>query len=354
MTGNTSGPTVDVFSTCPPSARDGGREYVQRVIDVARWSEEAGCRGILIYTDNGLLDPWLVSQIVVQNTADLCPLVAVQPLYMHPYTVAKMVASLGHLYGRRTYLNMVAGGFNNDLKALNDPTPHDRRYDRLVDYTTLIKLLLSIDGPVTYTGKFYQVQRLKLIPFLPRELFPSVFVSGSSDAGLAAAEALAATAVMYPKPVGDYDAKAPVSSHQSGIRVGIIAREAADEAWAVAHDRFPEDRKGQITHQLAMQVSDSEWHRQLSESTEQDAIPSTPYWLLPFRTYKTFCPYLVGSYDVVASEVARYVGLGHRTFILDVPASRDELSHIGEVFKRALEQADRNAVAEDLSSGWAR
>jgi alkanesulfonate monooxygenase len=319
---------------------------VQRVIDVARWSEETGCRGVLVYTDNGLVDPWLVSQIIIQNTANLCPLVAVQPVYMHPYTVAKIIACLGQFYGRRIYLNMVAGGFKNDLDALNDPTPHDRRYDRLVDYTTLIKLLVSSDGPITYAGEFYQVQRLRLVPPLPRELFPGVFVSGSSDAGLAAAKALGATAVTYAKPVGDCEAEALAMGNPSGVRVGIIAREAADEAWAVAHERFPEDRKGQLTHQLAMQVSDSEWHRKLSEVTEQGAVSRAPYWLVPFKNYKTFCPYLVGSYDAVASEVARYIGLGHRTFILDVPASREELLHIGVVFRRALERADRSAVAE--------
>src|SRR5437660_7699899 len=134
---------IEVFSTTPQS-KDRPREtYVQQVIDVARWSEEAGCTAILVYTDNSLVDAWLLSQIIIENTKKLCPLVAVQPVYMHPYTVAKMVSSFGHMYGRRTYLNMVAGGFKNDLLALNDATPHDERYTRLVEYTTIIKLLLS-------------------------------------------------------------------------------------------------------------------------------------------------------------------------------------------------------------------
>jgi len=60
-----------------------------------------------------------------------------------------------------------------------------------------------------------------------------------------------------------------------------------------------------------------------------------PYWLVPFENYKTFCPYLVGSYERVADEVARYVAAGYRTFILDVPASPEELEHIRVVFERA-------------------
>src|SRR5262245_4754986 len=98
---------LDVFSTCPQSSDFSGAEYLARVIDVARWSEKQGLSGILVYTDNRLVDPWLVAQSIVQNTSSICPLVAVQPVYMHPYTVAKIVASIGHLYGRRLYLNMV-------------------------------------------------------------------------------------------------------------------------------------------------------------------------------------------------------------------------------------------------------
>ena len=37
-------------------------------------------------------------------------------------------------HGQRLWLNMVAGGFKNDLAALNDDTPHDKRYQRLVEY----------------------------------------------------------------------------------------------------------------------------------------------------------------------------------------------------------------------------
>src|SRR6266516_760513 len=191
--------SLEVFSTCAQSS-DGDREsYVRRVADVARWSERVGCKGILVYSDNRLVDPWLVSHVIIQSTTRLCPLVAVQPIYMHPYAVAKMAASFGHLYGRRIYLNMVAGGFKNDLVALNDPTPHDKRYDRLIEYTLIIRELLNGASALSYDGEFYQVKNLKLTPSLPSHLFPGIFVSGSSDAGLAAAKAIGATAVKYPR-----------------------------------------------------------------------------------------------------------------------------------------------------------
>src|SRR5437870_1431804 len=177
------GPTdvgLEVYSTCTQSTDGNPEAYVQRVADVARWSEQAGCKGILVYSDNRLVDAWLASHIIIQNTTRLCPLVAVQPIYMHPYAVAKLVASFGHLHGRRIYLNMVAGGFKNDLTALNDTTPHDRRYHRLVEYTTLIRRLLSERSPVDFQGEFYRADKLKMSPPLPVDLFPGIFMSGSA------------------------------------------------------------------------------------------------------------------------------------------------------------------------------
>lgn len=329
--------SVDLFSTCPASTGVARDLYLGRVSDVARWSEASGCKGILVYSDNSLVDPWLLSHIIIQNTKALCPLVAVQPVYMHPYWVAKQVTSLAYLYGRRLYLNMVAGGFKNDLDALNDTTPHDKRYARLVEYTAIINRLLTGPAPVTYEGEFHSVARLKLAPPLPEALLPGIFVSGSSEAGLAAARTLGATAIKYPGPADEED-RVPDDLPHLGIRVGIIARERQHDAWAVAHSRFPEDRKGQLTHQLAMKVSDSSWHQQLSARAEENE--ASPYWLIPFQNYKTMCPYLVGSYDRVAQELARYIALRYRTFILDVPFDREELDHITVAFARALEAVE--------------
>ncbi|HXF95936.1 MAG TPA: LLM class flavin-dependent oxidoreductase [Gemmatimonadales bacterium] len=336
MPNGEAGLELEIFSTCPEGGAWDRRSYAGWVADVARWSEHWGCRGILVYSDNRQLDPWLVSHLILQQTTALCPLVAVQPVYLHPYAVAKLIATFAHLYRRRIYLNMVAGGFKNDLIALNDETPHDRRYDRLVEYVTIIRRLLEGAAPVTLEGEFYTVRGLRLTPPVPPELFPGILVSGSSEAGRRAALAMGATAVKYPKPP---DAETePDEGVGAGVRVGIIAREEGEEAWTVARARFPEDRRGQLTHQLAMKVSDSVWHRQLSELARTPVSDQHPYWLVPFENYKTMCPYLVGSYERVGEELARYIGLGYRTFILDIPPDQDELRHTRAAFDHALER----------------
>jgi alkanesulfonate monooxygenase len=325
-----------IFSTCPQSKDVVRDAYLRQVADVARWSEDAGCEGILVYTDNSIVDPWLVTQVVIESTERLCPLVAVQPVYMHPYSVAKMVTSLAYLHDRRIYLNMLAGGFRNDLLALGDDTPHDERYDRTTAYTQIILDLLRGDAPVTRSGGYYEVTGLRLTPPLPPELFPGVLVSGSSPAGLAAARSLGATPVKYPHPPGEEE---PPDGEEFGVRVGIVARDSADEAWRVALERFPEDRTGQITHKVAMKVSDSHWHEQLSQRVDEGADGArNSYWLGPFHNYKTFCPYLVGDHATVADQINHYGRLGATTFILDIPPSREELSEIERVFSMATER----------------
>jgi alkanesulfonate monooxygenase len=328
---------LKVFSTCAQSLNADPREYLKHVTQVAQWSERAGCEGMLVYTDNSIADAWLVSQMVIASTASLCPLVAVQPVYLHPYSAAKMVTSLAFLHGRKVYLNMVAGGFMNDLKALNDLTPHDRRYDRLIEYTTIVTRLLADTGPVTFAGDFYTLDKLTLQPCLPDHLMPEVFVSGSSEAGINAAAATGATVIQYPPPPGECMPPA-ASCKAHGLRIGIIARTQGETAWTIARERFPSDRKGKLTHQLAMKVSDSSWHKALSGLADDDA-GSGAYWLGPFEYSKSNCPYLVGSYEVVAQELARYLAVSYTTFILDIPPVEEELEHTGIVFALARQIA---------------
>jgi alkanesulfonate monooxygenase len=188
---------------------------------------------------------------------------------------------------------------------------------------------------VTFKGEFYAVSNLSLVPALDPELMPRILLSGSSAEGRATARALNALPVRYPEPPAVAGAQLEAEDG-FGIRLGIIGREYEEDAWAIARERFPEDRRGQAIHQLAMKVSDSVWHRQLSAIAPHLSADST-YWMVPFQNYKTFCPYLVGSYDRVGEELGRYLTAGCRAMILDVPPDQRELGHV----RLSIEAAER-------------
>jgi alkanesulfonate monooxygenase len=183
-----------------------------------------------------------------------------------------------------------------------------------------------------------------MTPPLPKVLFPGVLISGSSEAGLSAARLLDAVPILYAKPAKECASTAVDTSGHFGIRIGVMTRPTGEEAWKEAHRRFPEEKKGKIIHGLAMKVSDSVWHHELSSAIEENKTNPSSYWLAPFENYKTFCPYLVGRYEQVAEELARYLGLGCRTFILDVPVYEEDLQHARIAFDLAC---DKSHSAED-------
>lgn len=329
---------IDVYTTCPSSHNVTATEFRQRIVDVARWTEAAGCRGLLVYSDNSLVDPWATAQLMIDRTATLVPLVALQPAYAHPFTVARLISTIGFLYGRQVDLNLVTGGFAEHLRAIGDLLDHDERYDRLVEAVTIVKKLLTAARPVTHLGDFYGLNGATVTPPLPAELMPRILLSGSSPACVRAQQALGVVRLAYPHAVEEYRSR-PDALAGTGMRIGIIARETSEQAWAIAYQRFPADPLGEQMHDMAAGLVESHWHRDLSAGAQSSAERQGAYWRYPFRTYKTFCPYLVGDYETVSELIAGYLRLGTTTVILDVPREEDDLYHAAIALKGASAMA---------------
>jgi alkanesulfonate monooxygenase len=281
----TAGGSLDVFSVCPPVELVAPADYLRRVADVARWSEEAGCRGVLLHGDDGHVDPWLVAQVVLRNTEALSPLVAIQPASMHPYAAAKMVSSLAFLHHRRLYLHFHAG-------AVDD--------GRTTEYATIMKGLLGGPGVFSFDGHYYRVSNLKMTPPLPSELFPRIVISEPWPLAVKAA----------PVPSEPTSIATAIGNATAGLGIGVIAREDAAEAWRLAYERFPDDHQG-------------------------PAAGNNLYWLHPFESYQTSYPYLVGSYLSVGAELRRLHLAGFGAVLVDLPPSRKELDHVGAVLEEA-------------------
>jgi alkanesulfonate monooxygenase len=110
---------IRIFTISPRTL--GLEKYWKEMQETITWSRNFNCEGILIFTGNDTyVEPWLVAQTVLEQTTNLSPLIAVNPVYMHPFTAAKMISSFAHLYKRRVYLNMVTGTAVSHLEALGD------------------------------------------------------------------------------------------------------------------------------------------------------------------------------------------------------------------------------------------
>ena len=321
----TSSSNLRLLSSCPASAGSRPDQYSSRALDAAQWAEQAGHQALLIPSDNQLNDPWAIAQMILHETTQIRPIVTVQPLYSHPYAVAKKIATLAHLYGRTPHLNLAAGAYRADLLSLGDNTPHDARYDRLVEFGTVVRQLLQSQEPVVFDGDFYRLHKPAALAPLTSDQQPEFFVCAASEAGRTAAAALAATTVQH----------ATTTSSSPCLRVGVIARDTEEAAWEEAHARFPMNHASRFAHRLEMAWSDSRSCTELLAAADEDHPHRDVLWMTPFENRQAHCAYIVGDYRGVARQVRGWMESGAQTFLLDAPANAAELEHTQHVFERA-------------------
>jgi alkanesulfonate monooxygenase len=335
---------IILYSSCPPIVEYDREVYSRELLKIVRWSEDADFRGGLVYTDCISIDGWMVAQAAIVNSTTFVPLVAIQPMDMTPFALARAAASLVLLYGRRVDLNFVSGGFSRDLAVQGDDLPHDDRYDRLIEYVSIVRSLLGGDR-VEYAGRYYNIRGAQLPCPPPADLMPTAYVSGSSEASVQAAESLGLRQLSYPLPPDDFAGpNVRTNKFGTGIRIGIIARDDSSEAWRIAHRRFPLDSEGAARMQLLCSITESSWQGSIASLTMPDNNNGDPYWLVPFRNYHTYCPYLVGSYDEVGEAVGKYLSGGVRAFILDEPEGPDDLQHARIAIQRSLDAQKHTGI----------
>ena len=325
---------VSVFTISPRTKSTD--EYWPNIENCIKWSDAHNATGILLFEGNDTyVSPWVAAQSVFAQSATLCPLVAVNPIYMHPFSVAKLINSYAQIYGRKTYLNMITGTALSYLHAMDDSLDHDQRYDRLREYAEVIVSLLSHPHAIRYAGDYYQLENLKLEPPTDAELMPEFFFAGSSDAATKTSESVGGVQMtMLPNTL---------TTQQRGVHFGIVCRESEAEAWEAANEIFPEDRKGARMQALTMSNTDAQWKQRLMQASKLGEAAAKGYWLRPFTNFQADCPYLVGSFAEVAEVIERLVLGGVRDFILDLPAAESEFANTALVFAMARDRLQRNS-----------
>ncbi|MCP9890885.1 LLM class flavin-dependent oxidoreductase [Cyanobium sp. Aljojuca 7D2] len=308
--------------------------YWKNIKNVVDWTEKYGYTGVLLFEGNDtFISPWVAAQEALARTKRVSPLIAVNPIYMHPFSAAKLVSSYAQIYKRRIYLNMITGTALNYLHSMDDKMSHDDRYRRIEEYIEIMKRLLSSTAPVSYSGDYYNVSELQLLPGINTEFMPSFLLSGQSDAACDVAKKTnsVGTQMLTPEMArGLKSAKA--------INFGILCRPTDSEAWEDAYQMFPEDPDSQIILEYSMENTDSVWKKRMQLASKYAEHKSIGYWMSPFTNFQSDGPYLVGSYDRVATIISDLIKAGIHTFILDITPNEAEYAHIASAFSAAKEK----------------
>jgi alkanesulfonate monooxygenase len=312
---------IRVFPAIPRNLHPA--DYIDQLMCVARFGDRNGLAGILLFAGNDtVVEPWSMAQHVLAQTERSSPLIAVNPAYMHPFTVAKFVSSFALLYRRRLFLNMITGTAESDLYGLGEQLSHRDRYSRLAEFIDVLRRLLANTGPITFKGEFYATNNLQLRPPLSPTLMPEFLIAGQSDDAYRVAHEMGCLMMQMLPPNLESGVKS------AGVNLGIFARQTRDQARREAKLFFHDSAEKRLLLDYSMENTDSVWKRRLKDAGQTSEIHENGYWLLPFLTFEADCPYLVGSYDDIGARLRSLADMNVTTIILDVVANEQELEHV--------------------------
>ena len=316
-----------------PRTRDAG-QYWKNIEKVSQWCADYQFTGPLLFTGNDTyVEPWVCAQEAVSRFG-VSPLVAVNPIYMHPFTAAKMVSSFASVFQKQIFLNMVTGTSLSQHAALADPLDHDQKYDRLLEYIQIIQMLIgNSPKPVSFEGSHYTVNNLALEPPVPENLSPGYFIAGHSAKAQFVRDQTGAVGMQMLLP-----RLAEAVEGARGIHFGVMTRASEKTAWNAANERFPENERGKFVLERSMKNTDSVWKKRLKFAADTEDQCDNGYWLAPFRNFQADCPYFIGSHQQLSDLIVSLVSRGIETIILDIPSSEQEFAEVATAFQMAKEE----------------
>ncbi|QEX20265.1 alkanesulfonate monooxygenase [Hypericibacter adhaerens] len=295
---------------------------------IARAADELGYYGVLIPTGRSCEDSWIVASTMVPLTQRLRFLVAVRPGLSEPSMTARMAATLDRLSGGRLLVNVVAGGDPLELKGDGIFLDHDERYAVTDEYLTIWKRILSGD-PVDFHGKHLRIEAGKLLYPPVQKPYPPLYIGGSSPAGHRVAADHVDVYLTWGEPPDDVAAKiADVRALAAergrkvsfGIRLHVIVRETAAEAWREADALISQLDEGAIaTAQKAFSRFDSVGQQRMARlhGGKRDKLEISPnLWAGVGLVRGGAGTALVGDPHQVAERMKEYMALGIDRFVL--------------------------------------
>ncbi|MGW4243811.1 LLM class flavin-dependent oxidoreductase [Nocardia sp. NPDC004722] len=308
---------------------------------IARSAEQLGFEAALTPTGAWCEDAWLTTAILARESERLKFLVAFRPGLVSPTLAAQMAATYQRHTGGRLLLNVVTGGEDHEQRAYGDHLDKEQRYRRADEFLTVVRRLWAGER-VTWQGEHIHVTDAALdrIPH-PR---PDIYFGGSSAAAGRVAARHVDVYLTWGEPPAAVAAKIDWIREQAadagrtpprfGIRLHVISRDRAEQAWAEAARLLDAlDPAAIATVQAGLARSGSEGQRRmlaLHGGTTSDLEVSPNLWAGVGLVRGGAGTALVGSHRQVAERIEEYHALGIDEFVLSGHPHLEEAYWFGE------------------------
>jgi alkanesulfonate monooxygenase len=313
---------------------------VEYLGQVARAAEQSGFAGALTPTGRGCEDAWVITAALSQVARRITFIVAFRPGFILPTLAAHQARSFQRLTGGRLVVNIVTGGDPVEQRAYGDFLDHDARYGRTAEFLEVFRRSLSGE-PFSHAGRHYQVEQPEGSGL--EAPAPQIFFGGASSAGEAVAAAYADVHLSWGEPVQALVerrerlralAAREGRDLQFGVRLHVIARDTADEAWAEADrllDGMDEATIARAQQRFARMESVGQQRMTDLNSGRRDGLVVAPnLWAGVGLVREGAGTALVGSHDEVAQRLAEYVDAGFTELILSGWPHVEEAYRVGE------------------------
>jgi alkanesulfonate monooxygenase len=323
-------------------AREGGGERVPDVGyigQIARSAEQLGFDAALTPTSSWCEDAWVMTAALTQVTERFRFLVAFRPGFTSPTLAAQMAATFQRVSRGRLLLNVVTGGDDNEQRRFGDHLGKEARYRRAGEFLGIVRRLWEGE-PVTFQGEHYDISDAQIIP---AEVWPELYFGGSSAPAIEVAAEHADVYLTWgepPEQVAEKLDRVRVRAAELdrqlrfGIRLHVIARDTAEEAWAEADRLLAGLDPEQIERSQAVQrASQSEGQRRMMHlhNGRTDALEVSPnLWAGVGLVRGGAGTALVGSHEEVSDRIAEYHELGIDEFVLSGYPHLEEAYRVGE------------------------
>jgi alkanesulfonate monooxygenase len=343
-------------------AREASFDYFRQIAVAA---DTLGYEGVLLPTGRSCEDAWVVASSLIGATRNLKFLVAIRPGLSSPALSARMASTFDRMSNGRLLINVVTGGDTTELEGDGVFSSHDERYEITDEFLHVWRQLLEAshgNESIDFIGKHLRSKGGRVLYPPTQRPHPPLWFGGSSPAAHAIAANHIDTYLTWGEPLEDVEKKLIDIRRRAadqgrtikfGIRMHVIVRETADEAWAAADKLISRlDDETIARAQAAFAKMDSEGQRRMAalHGGRRDKLEIAPnLWAGVGLVRGGAGTALVGDPEQVAARMKEYAELGIDTFILSGYPHLEESYRFAELVFPLLPRAQREQVSGPLS-----
>jgi len=316
---------------------------------------------VLLPTGRSCEDAWVVASSLIGATRQLRFLVAIRPGLSSPGLAARMAATFDRLSGGRLLINVVTGGDGAELEGDGLFADHATRYQITDEFLQIWRSVLTAahnGRAVDFHGRHLSSKQGKVL-FPPlQQPYPPLYFGGSSAPALETAARQVDVYLTWGEPPQAVAAKIADMRERAarhgrtlrfGIRLHVIVRETAAEAWRDADRLISRLDDATIEKaQATLARMDSEGQRRMTalHGGRRDRLEVAPnLWAGVGLVRGGAGTALVGDAKTVAERMREYADLGIATFILSGYPHLEEAYRFAELVFPLLPIAGRAQVS---------